>query len=156
MELASTMAQASRDENLVCKVTNWDEFWIALDKYNELATDEKAKLVFVEEERLKVYTWLKKKGEEIEEQLANQEEIGKIAKMVTRFDNELVNYQKFYGEHGSELFVQFFNLYAMDHDSCKADFSRKVYEKIDPKEYEDKEELLNTAIGKLILMFDPN
>ena len=44
----------------------------------------------------------------------------------------------------------------MDHDSCKADFSRKVYEKIDPKEYEDKEELLNTAIGKLILMFDPN
>ena len=147
MEFASSLATASSDSKIVCKVTNWDEFWESLDKYNELANDPKAKLVFAEEERIKVYSWLKRKSEEFSDQLNTPEGIVEVTDILTRFDNGMKQYAKFYKEHGSELFVHVFNCYAMDHETCKNDFSRTILPTINPDDYSDKESQLNSVVG---------
>lgn len=120
MELAASMAAAAAGKNeIICKVTSWEEFWTCLHKYVELSSDETSKLVFVNEERQKVYGWLHKQSEDMIEKVAqgDQNEVKEVAENLHRFDKELTCYKKFYKEHGSDLFVIFFKMFKHEHPS---------------------------------------
>jgi glycosidase len=92
MEFAAGLAAAHAGNNeIVCKVTSWEEFWQILDKYVKLASDPKAKLIFANEERLKVYSWLQKQQEDFKDKATNgsEEELQEIANLLHKFDTEL-------------------------------------------------------------------
>lgn len=148
MEVANAMAMAAAYNKVDCTITNWDDFWVAWEKYVQLGSDDTAKLVFVNEEKSKVYSWLKNGAEEFKLQLASEDTRDSIIDHIVKFDNTLTIYKKFYSEYGSELFVPFFGLFDMDHSSWTADFSRTVLDHIDPAQFTDRTQLLNTAISK--------
>ena len=154
MELAAGLAAAqAQNNNIVWKITSWEEFWVTLEKYSSLANDETSKIVFVDEERLKVYGWLHKQSDELKEIIeeGTPEEIQNIAISLHKFDKLLTCYPKFYKEHGSDLFWKIFSMQKPDHPSWVADFSREIVDDIKTEEYSEPEALLNRVIDNILL-----
>jgi pantothenate kinase-related protein Tda10 len=93
MEFAASMAAAAAAGNakIPCKLNSWDEFWTSLENYSKLESDDSSKLVYVEEERGKVYGWLHKQKDDLKDKTQNGEEseIKFVADFMRRFDAEL-------------------------------------------------------------------
>ncbi|CAI2387403.1 unnamed protein product [Moneuplotes crassus] len=151
MDLGAGLAAAQANQKeMVCNLTSWEEFWESLDKYTALCSDPTSKLVFVDDEQQNVYSWIHKNADEMVEKIDEKTDLKEISEILLKFDQKLTHYQKFYKDHGSDLFEKFFRMQLMDHPSCVVDFDKTIQD-IVKEEGENEQKLINRVIDNILL-----